>query len=473
MKKAILAMLLACAMLLTLAAPVSNAASGPNLVEVAISVNSSGPFAGQFDTLIAAVLAADPAVLKALTSPAKLTVFAPTDDAFDELGLNENNIGTLDQKVLTDILLYHVARGELKSGDVVAREKIRTVYGDFLKVDGTVLKDNLGRESNIIVTDVMAGNGVIHAIDAVVLPYDPANPPVADTLLEAALKVNAEGPFAGQFDTLIAAVLAADRSVQVRLSGLYRTTVFAPTDGAFEELGLNESNIASLGETALTEILRYHMTDRRMFSFDVVERESLRMLWGGQVRVEGTTLTDNLGRASSIIVTDVQSRNGIIHAISRVLLPYDPAMPPVMNLVDTAISLNSQGTYAGQFDTLIAALLAADPAVLQALSGPSRRTVFAPTDSAFAALGLNPGNVGTLGEEALTDILLYHVAQGKRFSTEVVSQNVITTLSGKLLMVDGATLIDRVGRPANIIVTDIQASNGIIHAIDSVLLPGA
>jgi len=473
MKKAILALLLAGAMLLTLAAPVSAAPSNePTIVDVVIGINSEGPFAGQFDTLIAAVLAANPSVLNALTGSGKLTVFGPTDDAFAALGLNENNIKTLDQDVLTDILFYHVARGELMASSVVAKDRIKTVYGDPLRVDGATLTDNLDRTANIIVTDVMAGNGVIHAIDAVVLPYNPASPP-GDNLLVTALAVNSEGPFAGQFDTLIAAVLAADKSIAIRLAGSAKSTVFAPTDAAFEQLGLNESNIDSLGKSALTDILNYHITSGKLFSYDVVNKDSLRMLRGGLVRVDSTTLTDNLGRDVTIIATNIQAERGIIHAVDKVLLPYGPASPPVNNIVITAIALNEEGPFAGQFDTLIAALLAADPFVLNALSGESRKTVFAPTDSAFAALGLNPDNVASLGQETLTDILLYHVAQGKRFSFQVVSENRIMTLLGKTIQVDGTVLTDRLGREANIIVTDIQASNGIIHAIDSVLLPYA
>jgi uncharacterized surface protein with fasciclin (FAS1) repeats len=145
-----------------------------NIVDVAIAVNSSGPFAGQFDTLIAAVLAADPAVAARLTSKGQSTVFAPTDDAFAKLGLTPANVGGLDQAFLTDVLLYHVVTGRRDSGQVLASERLRTLQGGILRQAGGVLTDNLGRKSTIIVTDVGASNGVIHAIDTVVLPYAPA-----------------------------------------------------------------------------------------------------------------------------------------------------------------------------------------------------------------------------------------------------------------------------------------------------------
>lgn len=144
-----------------------------NLVEVAVAVNSSGPYAGAFDTLIAAVLAADPAVVKRLTAKGQSTVFAPTDDAFAQLGLTPENVGTLDKEFLTDVLLYHVATGRRDANQVLSSTRLRTLQGGILRQAGGVLTDNLGRKAAIIVTNVPASNGIIHAIDAVVLPYAP------------------------------------------------------------------------------------------------------------------------------------------------------------------------------------------------------------------------------------------------------------------------------------------------------------
>lgn len=147
--------------------------NGANIVEVAISLNSEGPYAGQFDTLIAAVLAADPFVLSTLTRKGQFTVFAPTDDAFLLLGLDPDTVGTLDQDFLTDVLLYHVAPGRRYSDSVLNARRIRTISKGFLFQNNGTLTDNLGREADIIATDIDASNGVIHAIDTVVLPYAP------------------------------------------------------------------------------------------------------------------------------------------------------------------------------------------------------------------------------------------------------------------------------------------------------------
>jgi uncharacterized surface protein with fasciclin (FAS1) repeats len=176
MRARLIASLTAGALALTIAAaPVAarSADNGNNIVAVAVALNASGPYAGQFDTLIAAVLAADPAVLSTLTSKGKLTVFAPTDGAFADLGLTPANVGSLPAGFLADVLTYHVARGERLAEDVVTSSRIRTLERGFLKVDGATLTDALGRDAHIIATDVLASNGVIHAIDAVVLPYAP------------------------------------------------------------------------------------------------------------------------------------------------------------------------------------------------------------------------------------------------------------------------------------------------------------
>ena len=148
------------------------------------------------------------------------------------------------------------------------------------------------------------------------------------------------------------------------------------------------------------------------------------------------------------------------------------AKPQGATIVDTVIAANASGPYAGSFDTLIAALQAADPAVLHALGGNGQFTVFGPTDDAFAALNLNPGNVGSaFPQSTLTEILQYHVARGRRGATDVTSASQIRTLQGGFIQISGTTLTDAVNRTSNIVVPDVAASNGVIHVIDAVVLP--
>jgi len=140
---------------------------------------------------------------------------------------------------------------------------------------------------------------------------------------------------------------------------------------------------------------------------------------------------------------------------------------PSGSIVDTALAVKAQS---GEFSTLVAAVLAADPAVLARLSRTGQVTVFAPTDAAFAKLGLDASNVGSLPRATLTKILLYHVAPGARDAADVVSSTRIRTLEGGFLRVSlsgGNAFVN----DSKIVATNIRTTNGIIHVIDTVLLP--
>ncbi|GEM_PF-824552 len=143
----------------------------------------------------------------------------------------------------------------------------------------------------------------------------------------------------------------------------------------------------------------------------------------------------------------------------------DAAQPGNQSIVDIAIAVNED---TGEFSTLIAALTAAG--LVDALSANTQYTVFAPTDEAFADIGLNAGNIGGLDEEFLTDVLLYHVTNGRRISQSLLRARQLTMLNGDraYLSFDGETLkIDG----ASVVGADISASNGVIHIVDTVLLP--
>jgi uncharacterized surface protein with fasciclin (FAS1) repeats len=145
-------------------APVSAAGGSNTIVEIALAVNAE---TGEFSTLIAALSSAG--LVDALNGRGQFTVFAPTDAAFAKLGLDASNIGTLDKATLTNILLYHVARGERLSGDVVSANRIRMMNGGFTFV--SLMGDSAYiNQSKIVAVDVLASNGVIHIIDTVLLP---------------------------------------------------------------------------------------------------------------------------------------------------------------------------------------------------------------------------------------------------------------------------------------------------------------
>ena len=149
--------------------------------------------------------------------------------------------------------------------------------------------------------------------------------------------------------------------------------------------------------------------------------------------------------------------------------PAATAAAPAPTIVGTAIAVNTAGPFAGQFDTLIC-LVANNPAVLDLLSGKGQYTVFAPTDAAFAQIGVTGSNCAALAPN-LTGVLAYHVAHGRRDAADVVSSTQIRMLNGQFTRISasgGSYYID----DARIVATDVFASNGVIHAIDRVLIPG-
>jgi uncharacterized surface protein with fasciclin (FAS1) repeats len=143
----------------------------------------------------------------------------------------------------------------------------------------------------------------------------------------------------------------------------------------------------------------------------------------------------------------------------------EPTAPAPGNLVQVAQAVNQES---GEFSVLLAAVTAAGLA--DALSGSEQRTVFAPTDAAFAELGLDAGAVAGLPQETLTNILLYHVAAGRLPATSVLATSQLTMANGGVAEVrlqGGNAFIG----DARIVQTDIAASNGVIHVIDRVLMP--
>lgn len=291
------------------------------IVDVALAANAE---TGEFSILIAALQAANPDVIRRLSNPEKeFTVFAPTDAAFTalfaELGVTAEQLLS-DKMMLSRVLRYHIARGELQAAEVLASDHIRTLQGGRIWQAGGVLTDLNGRTANIVQTDVQASNGIIHVIDNVVLPK-PKPTRVEGSIVDAALAVNAE---TGEFSILIAALQAANPDIIWRLSRTGEYTVFAPTDAAFldllDELGVTAEELLS-NRALVSRVLRYHIVREELDSTEVLASESIRTWQGGQLWQAGGVLTDANGRMANIIDVDIQTSNGIIHVIDAVVLP--------------------------------------------------------------------------------------------------------------------------------------------------------
>ena len=267
--------------------------------------------AGVFNTLLAAAGAAE--LVDALNGDGPLTVFAPTDDAF--AALPEGTVETLllpeNKKMLQDILLYHVVSGEVLAQQAISlagnNSMVATLQGDEIELSLNN-GDLFINESQVITADVIASNGVIHVINQVLLPPMPTM-----NIVETAIN-------AGSFNTLVAAVQAAD--LVDALQGPGPLTVFAPTDAAFAALpvGTVETLLKPENKQQLTDILLYHVVAGSVVASDLEMKKSLETLFGQDVMVE---MVDGelIINKSKIIIKDIKATNGVIQVIDAVLLP--------------------------------------------------------------------------------------------------------------------------------------------------------
>jgi uncharacterized surface protein with fasciclin (FAS1) repeats len=285
----------------TTATAPAKAAATKNIVETAVG-------AGNFKTLVAAVQAAG---LAETLSGGTFTVFAPTDEAFAKLpaGTVESLLKPENKAKLASILTYHVVAGKVMASDVVKLTNAGTVQGqrvDIVAKGGKVTVDG----ANVVATDIACTNGVIHVIDTVILPND-------KNIVEVAASN-------GSFNTLVAAVKAA--GLVETLSGKGPFTVLAPTDAAFAKLpaGTLENLLKPENKKALIEILTYHVVPGvAAYSDQVVKMSEVPTVLGSPVKVTVKDGKVMLGNAT-VAIADVETSNGVIHAIDTVLLPTAP-----------------------------------------------------------------------------------------------------------------------------------------------------
>jgi transforming growth factor-beta-induced protein len=268
---------------------------------------------GNFKTLVIALEAAG--LVPALKGTGPFTVFAPTDAAFAKLppGTVENLLKPENKKLLIEILLYHVVPGNLTAAAIIALNppvKVETLAGRSVLVtkDGDKLKVN---NATVIIADVFATNGIIHAIDSVLLP-----PSDLVDIVDTAINN-------GNFKTLVIALQAADLVPALKGTGPF--TVFAPTDAAFAKLppGTVENLLKPEHKRELIEILLYHVVPRNLTAAAIIALNPpvrLETLAGRSVLVtkDGDMLKVN---NATVIIPNVFATNGIIHAIDTVLLP--------------------------------------------------------------------------------------------------------------------------------------------------------
>jgi len=430
--------------------------------EMPATVVEAARAAGDFNTLLAALEATG--LDETLEGAGPFTVLAPTDAAFALLPAGLVDLGVIPapapamggagapQAALTEpqiiqVLQYHVLNEALTAEEVTGGDTITPLVGGPISVqvleDGTVVLD--GRVQ-IETTNIETGNGIVHIIDAVLLPED----------LQSTLNVVEILSASPRFSTLVGAV--GGEGLALTLSGTNEGngfTVFAPTNEAFDRLpGMLVADLAMAG--SLDDVLLYHVIGSEIDSQAAIAAAGSSVptaspdgegnfLLAVDVDGDGDLFLD--GR-TQVIATDIEASNGIIHVIDSVLVPG----------VDFPGTVVEALAAYPRFDSLVDAVLDEDLA-----GAVTDVTVFAPTNDAFAA-------VTDLGGNTLADVLAYHLLgdvldSGSLGATE-------TTLQGSDISigVNGGVVING---SSNVIFADIGATDGIIHVIDEVLVPPA
>ena len=345
---------------------------------------------GNFTTLVAALQATGLDATLSNTD-STFTVFAPTDDAFALLGQETIDALLADTDTLSDILTYHVIGGEVNATTAIslAGTTVDMVNGDAigLSLDGDNLLVNT---ATVITTDIQTDNGIIHVIDAVLMP--PAE------MAEPTLNIVETAIANGSFTTLVAALQATDLDT-VLADASATFTVFAPTDAAFALIGEETINTLLNNTDVLSSILLQHVVSGA--SVDSVTAYSLNGVMvetassaNIELKINATTDMLMFGGAN-VVLKDVYTTNGVIHVIDKVLLP-----PTVVDIA----SANAN------FSTLVGAVVAENLATTLSDKEASY-TIFAPTNAAFTAAGTLPSD--------LSPILLYHVLGEAVFSSDI------------------------------------------------------
>jgi transforming growth factor-beta-induced protein len=390
--------------------------------------------------------------LSGTTSP--FTVFAPIDAAFAKLPQNLYRGNDLN-----NVLLFHVFSGRRYYSEQVIAAAPVTITTLFVSPLGipynlTITNETTGVYVNgiskILTVNLDASNGVVHTVDTVI-----SSQPLYDVAL-----------YSGLTTLLYFVDLAGLSGVLLDMKALNAYTVLAPSNDAFALL--TENTLSWLNATrnkdTLTSVLTYHVAAPALWSRQITNGLSVNTVQGSPVvfnLLEGGVVSVN--NAANVTLADANGYNGAAHVINRVLLPPGTSLP-TQSILEVAAATSN-------VTSLVAALTSANlTSVFGLPNGPW--TVFAPINSAFAAL--NSKAVDTSAK--LVDVLTYHVIQGRYYSDDISHLSKLVTIEGKSISFDiysGNTIqaTSASGNVANVLVADIDCNNGVIHLVDTVLLP--
>ncbi|XP_065927615.1 transforming growth factor-beta-induced protein ig-h3-like [Magallana gigas] len=451
---------------------------GGNLVEV---LQNDGE-----TTLIALVKQAG--LADALLS-GEYTIFAPTNAAFSKLPQSVLDGLQRDTTALANILKYHVVKGSIHKADASNELQLETLAG-------TKIRFNIYNHNNVVTVegskithfDLTASNGMVHVIDAVMMPPTGS---IVDLV-------------AGNSDlsTLLSKVQSAGLAGALQGDAL---TVFAPTNAAFNRLGSHVLDNLRRNPQLLKEILEYHVVPHTEYSAGLYNREYLRTLdtHHDVIRL-GVSSTNGvvINRRSHVTQADISATNGVVHIIDHVLIPSRYLFSailgknasfkqiqakstkgflmkkPLTMLAFVALTVFVQSVFGGNLvevlqndgETTLIALVKQAGLADALLSG--EYTIFAPTNAAFSKLPQSVLDGLQRDTTALANILKYHVVKGSIHKADASNELQLETLAGTkirfniynhnhVVTVEGSKITH----------FDLTASNGMVHVIDTVMMP--
>ena len=309
---------------------------------------------------------------------------------------------------------------------------------------------------------------------AAITPISTASP--AQTTVKGQKNIVQTAVAAGKFKTLGALVKKA--GLAGKLSAPGNLTVFAPTDRAFANLKKSDPafyNKVATNKKLLQSVLTYHVVGKRIpaaaatagakkgLKVKTAQGESIALSFkGGRIVLNGT---------ARVVIPDVKASNGVIHAINAVLVPPSLSQPPAPTQSIVQIASGNPN-----FSTLVS--LVQKAGLAEAISAPGSFTVFAPTNEAFAKLAkAAPATYAAVLADPvlLAKVLTYHVVAGDIKSSQAIAvaqQNgTVKPLEGEaisLSLKDGKLTLNG---SATVVTADIRATNGVIHVIDTVIVP--
>ena len=459
--------------------------AAPNTAGTSNTIASAAAEQKDLSTLNAAVSfvdeGSDDKLAPALAADGEMTLFAPSNAAFDKLAEEMVGPGKTGKDLLKpeykddvrDIIKNHMLVGKAIKSSMSMNTSMSTSLDISATITITIangvltITDGQGRICKATLKDLTTRNGILHIVDCIIMPPKPM-------MGKSIVAIASATP---SLSSLVAALgFASNDGDLVKLLSKKGTfTVFAPSNEAFDALA---AELLGAGKTAkdllvpankalVRTVLQYHVLGAVVPKAAIPLGKPIDPVLEGKDffkidAVDGKVIiTDGRNRKSEITATDIKAKNGVVHLINKVILPADK------DIVETAIASKPE------FSILVEAVVAAGLA--DALKAPGPLTVLAPTNAAFASLlaELKITKDALLADKALlTKVLTYHVIPGLVLKADVPVDTPVKTLQGDTLTVDAhLTITDQRARKSAIVITDVLTKNGVIHAIDKVILP--